>query len=174
MEPPLSPTKNLYISEIYARNCPLKNSTGYFSSLEKCCPLQRRTYRLLPVRINATLAAASNASLTAALADLQKRLSKPWEDPQPPHRETTRQRHDRPDCKEEVYRAANDCCELKNNAHLRHPGWRSRFFLWRGSNIIIDINKDKEKQTSFLNYFLNMVVDPPTSNIKQKEIKTRP
>ena len=127
---PLFPNKkNLYISEIYAHNCPLKNLDGYFSSLENAAHYREGHLGCAGGRINATLAAASNASLTAALADLQKRLSKPWEDPQPPHRETTRQRHDRPDCKKEVYRAANDCCELKNNAHLRHPGLAKQVFF---------------------------------------------
>ena len=118
---------------------------SYFSSLENAATTEKDILAAL-VRINATLT-TSNASLTATLANLQKQLANLGKTPTH-HRETTRQRHKRPNCKKEVYHAANNCYELNNNAHLRHPGWRSRFFLWRGSNIILDINKDKEKQTS--------------------------
>ena len=74
------------------------------------------------VKINATLA-TSNASLTVTVANLQKQFANLGKTP---YQETTRKRSTCPNCKKEVYHSPEVCYELKKNAHLRHPGWRSR------------------------------------------------
>ena len=96
---------------------------GYFSSLANAATTEKDFLAAL-VRINATLT-TSNATLTATVANLQNSWQT-WGKPQPPPRESNRQRRTCPNCKKYACHAADDCYELKKNDHMRHPGWRSR------------------------------------------------
>ena len=96
---------------------------GYFKSLANAATTEKDILAAL-VKSNATLA-SRNATLTATVANLQKQPANLGKTPTPP-RENNRQRWTCPNCKKEVYRAADDCYELKKNSHMRHPGWRSR------------------------------------------------
>ena len=119
----------------------VKELDGYFSSLANAATTEKDILAALVIS-NATLT-TSNATLTATVANLQKQLANLGKAPTP-HRETTRQRRTCPNCKKEVYHAEDDCCDLKKNAHLSHPGWRSRLLWRRGSSVSLDKNKDKE------------------------------
>ena len=96
---------------------------GYFRSLANAATTEKDILAAL-VKINATLT-TSNATLTATVANLKKQLSNLGETPNPPQ-ENNRQIRTCPNCKKDVYHAADDFYELKNNAHMRHPGCRSR------------------------------------------------
>ena len=89
---------------------------GYFSSLENASTTEKD---ILAALVKST----SNASSTATVANLLKQLANIGKTP---HRETTRQRRNCPNCKKDVYHSPEDFYELKKNDHLRHPGWRSR------------------------------------------------
>ena len=77
---------------------------SYFSSLENSATTEKDILAAL-VRINATLA-TSNASLTATVSNLQKQLANIGNTP---HRETTRQRSNFPNCKKGVYGSPEEC-----------------------------------------------------------------
>ena len=94
---------------------------GYFSSLANADTTEKYILAAL-AKSNATLT-TSNVSLTATVANLHKQFANIGKTP---HREPTRQRSNFPNCKKNVYHSPEDCYELKKNAHLRHPGWRSR------------------------------------------------
>ena len=94
---------------------------GYFSALANADTTEKVILAAL-VKSNTTLT-TSNVSLTATVANLQKQFANIGKTP---HREPTRQRINFPNCKKDVYHFPEDCCELKKNDHLMHPGWRSR------------------------------------------------
>ena len=100
---------------------PVAELDAYFSSLANAATTGKEILAAL-VKSNATLT-ISNASLTATIDDLQKQLANIGKNPR---REPTRQRSNCPNCKKEVYHSPEDYYKLKKNAHLRHPGWRSR------------------------------------------------
>ena len=76
------------------------------------------------VKSNATLA-TRNASINATFVDLQRQLAAIGKKINP-RKEPTRKRKNYPNCKKEVYHLPYDCYKLEKNAHLKHPGWRSR------------------------------------------------
>ena len=94
---------------------------GYFSSLANTATTEKDILTTL-VKSNVTLT-ISNASLTATIADMQRQLVSIGKSTKPT---PTRQRRKCPNCKKEVYHLPDDCYGFKNNAHLRHLGWRSR------------------------------------------------
>ena len=96
---------------------------GYFSSFTNADTTEKDILAALVI-INATFT-TSNATLTPTVPNLQKQLANLGKTPTP-HRETNRQQRTCPNCKKNVYHAADDCYELKKNAHMSHPGWRSR------------------------------------------------
>ena len=100
-----------------------KELDRYFCSLVNAVTTDKDTLVAL-VNSNATLA-TSNATLTDTVADLQNQLESIGRVTNP-QRDPTRQKRACPNCKKEVFHSANDCYELKKNAHLRHPGWWSR------------------------------------------------
>ena len=95
---------------------------GYFSSLANATTTEKDILAALVIS-NPTLT-TSNASLTATITDLHRQLSTIGK--KKPCREPTRQRSNCPNCKKEVYHSPDDYYEMEKNAHLRHPGWRSR------------------------------------------------
>ena len=96
---------------------------GYFHSLENAATTEKETLTEL-VKINATIT-TRNATLTATIAGLQKKLDTIGRGTNP-RRYPTRQKRTCPNCKKQVFHSADDCYELKKNAHLRHPGRKSR------------------------------------------------
>ena len=94
---------------------------GYFISLANAATTEKDILAAL-VKISATLT-NSNASLTETIADLQIQLAAIGKSTKPT---PTRKRQNCPNCKKEVYHLPDDYYGLKTNAHLRHPGWRSR------------------------------------------------
>ena len=84
---------------------PVEEIDGYFSSLENAATTEKEILATL-ARSNENLT-TSNASLTATVANLQKQLANLGKIPTP-HRETTRKRRNCPNCKKEVYHAADD------------------------------------------------------------------
>ena len=96
---------------------------GYFNSLANAATTEKDILAAL-VKRNATLT-SSNATLTATVAKLQKQLANLGKTPPPP-RENNRQLRTFPNCKKEVYHAADNCYGLMKNAYMRHPEWRSR------------------------------------------------
>ena len=96
---------------------------GYFDSLANAATTEKEKLPEL-VKSNATLT-TSNTTLTASIAGFQKQLgtigrgTNPRKDPAKPKRTC-------PNCIKEVFHSADDCYELEKNAHLCHPGWKSR------------------------------------------------
>ena len=78
---------------------------GYFSSLANAVTTEKDILDSL-VRSNATLT-TSNAALMATVVNLQKQLTNLGKTPPPP-RESNRQRRTFPNCKKDVYHAADD------------------------------------------------------------------
>ena len=95
---------------------------GYFKSLANAATTEKDILAAL-VKSNAALI-TRNAYLTATIADLQRQLATIGNNNT--RREPTRQMSNYPNCKKEVYHSPDDYYEMEKNAHLRHPGWRSR------------------------------------------------
>ena len=96
---------------------------GYFHPLANASTTKKDILAAL-VKSNATLT-TSNATLMATVENLQKQLANLGKTPPPPPREQ-QATPDLPELQEISVPCDIQLLQVKENSHMRHPGWRSR------------------------------------------------